>query len=70
MIFTVIYEHKLGGEALRNKYPGYCYRCGGFVDRGKGHFERKNGYWRIQHADCAIKYRGTNIQGSGKQVSK
>lgn len=52
---------------MRNKYPGYCYRCGGFVDRGKGHFERKSGHWRLQHADCAIKYRGTKIQGNGKQ---
>lgn len=52
---------------MRNKYPGYCYRCGGFVDRGKGHFERKNGYWRIQHADCAIKYRGTKVQGNGQR---
>ncbi|WP_185079687.1 hypothetical protein [Enterococcus gallinarum] len=52
---------------MRNKYPGYCYRCGGYVEKGKGHFERKNGYWKIQHADCAIKYRGTNVQGNGQR---
>lgn len=55
---------------MRNKYPGYCYRCSGYVEKGKGHFERKNGHWRIQHADCAIKYRGTNNQGNGVPVSK
>lgn len=54
---------------MRNKYPGYCYRCSGYVEKGKGHFERKNGHWRIQHADCAIKYRGTNIQGNVASVS-
>lgn len=59
---------------MRNKYPGYCYRCGQHVKKGEGHFERKRGHWRLQHADCAIKYRGTNVQGSGtrplQEVSK
>lgn len=51
-----------GGERiyhLRNKYPGICYRCSGHVDVGCGHFERLNGRWRVQHADCAIQFRGT-----------
>lgn len=54
---------------MRNKYPGYCYRCGGYVEKGKGHFERlrfgRGINWRVQHADCAIKYRGTDVQGNG-----
>lgn len=56
-----------GGFELRNKYSGYCYRCGGFVDRGEGHFERKRNGWRLQHADCAVKYRGTKVQGNGER---
>ncbi|EOH79241.1 hypothetical protein I582_02117 [Enterococcus casseliflavus ATCC 49996] len=52
---------------MRNKYPGYCYRCSGYVEKGNGHFERKNGHWKIQHADCAIKYRGTKVQGCGQR---
>jgi hypothetical protein len=45
---------------MRNKYPGICYRCGKRVKPKEGHFERYFSGWRIQHADCAIKYRGTN----------
>lgn len=56
---------------MRNKYSGYCYRCGGFVDRGEGHYEiMRNGRgskWRLQHADCAVKYRGTKVQGNGER---
>ncbi len=44
---------------MRNKYPGQCYRCGELVSVGDGHFERvpKKG-WRVQHAKCAIWWRG------------
>ncbi|PHS06389.1 MAG: hypothetical protein COA78_14320 [Blastopirellula sp.] len=58
---------------MRNRFPGKCYRCGGHVPTGEGHFERPSrrtyeklelaaigGRWLIQHADCAIKHRGTN----------
>ncbi|MEO1772519.1 hypothetical protein [Candidatus Enterococcus ferrettii] len=55
---------------MRNKYPGYCYRCGEYVDAGKGHFERVRGHWRVQHADCAIKYRGTKVYGIGQRPNK
>lgn len=51
---------RLDGDAMRNKYPGICYRCGKRVEVGKGHFERYRGRWRLQHADCAIVYRGTD----------
>lgn len=42
---------------MRNKYPGTCYRCGKRVEAGAGHFERHNGGWRTQHAQCAIDHR-------------
>lgn len=46
---------------MRNKYSGICYRCGKIVEIGEGHFERIIGKgWRVQHAQCAIKYRGTD----------
>lgn len=37
----------------RNKYPGYCYCCGSWVEPGYGHFERHNGGWRIKCVKCA-----------------
>lgn len=42
---------------MRNKYGGVCYRCGKYVKPGEGHFERKFGRWRVQHASCAIEHR-------------
>lgn len=39
---------------MRNQYPGKCYRCGEIVKPKQGHFERHNGSWRVQHANCAI----------------
>ena len=44
---------------MRNKHPGICYRCGKNVAAGDGHFERFGSSWRLQHATCAIEYRGT-----------
>ncbi|MBC2163457.1 hypothetical protein [Listeria booriae] len=46
---------------MRNKYHGECYRCGKDCQPGAGHFERYKSGWRTQHADCAIKYRGTSV---------
>ena len=46
---------------MRNTHPGTCYRCGKGVREGEGHFERHGRSWRTQHADCAIKYRGTSV---------
>lgn len=57
----------------RNQFGGTCYRCGKWVPAGEGHFERitakkhdhdhdrepESAKWRVQHADCAVKYRGT-----------
>ena len=44
---------------MRNRYSGPCYRCGKNVAVGAGHFESiPFGRWRVQHADCAIEWRG------------
>lgn len=61
---------------MRNTYSGICYRCGKEVKPRKGHFEmipskervqkKIFGKWRLQHAECAIQYRGTKI---GKENS-
>lgn len=46
---------------MRNKFGGWCYRCNKWVEKGQGHFERipAGGGWRVQHAECAIKFKGT-----------
>lgn len=44
---------------MRNKYQGTCFRCGGVVEPGKGHFQKVSAGWLVQHAECAIKWRGT-----------
>lgn len=43
---------------MRNRFPGTCYRCGLRVEAGDGHFEKRGHAWRVQHADCAIRWRG------------
>ena len=43
---------------MRNKFPGQCYRCGDRVEIDEGHFEKNGSSWRVQHADCAIRWRG------------
>jgi hypothetical protein len=58
---------------MRNRFPGYCYRCGALVKPNEGHFERlgdrrlnklgeyvRGKKWLLQHAACAIKFRGTD----------
>jgi hypothetical protein len=56
---------------MRNKFAGTCYRCGLPVAPREGHFERARGKgdwqsqkygWRLQHAECAIKYRGMKFE--------
>ena len=43
---------------MRNQYPGTCYRCGRYVNKGEGHFEliRHPSFkkWQIHCAECAI----------------
>lgn len=48
---------------MRNRHPGTCYRCGGHVQKGAGHFERIPGGWRVQHADCCLKARTVSQPG-------
>lgn len=43
---------------MRNGYSGTCYRCNMLCEVGDGHFERFGRGWRVQHASCAILYRG------------
>jgi hypothetical protein len=54
---------------MRNKYPGICYRCGKRVEKGEGHFERHQGSWRTQHAECAIKARKDKLESYKKTTS-
>lgn len=49
----------------RNAFAGYCYRCGELVKPNAGHFERYLGAWRVQHAECAIHYRGSDRNAKG-----
>lgn len=57
---------------MRNKFAGKCYRFGKKVEPGQGHFEKWNGVFRTQHADCAIQHRGTNhhyLMGKNKPAA-
>lgn len=41
----------------RNLYPGYCYKCGKYVEPGLGYFERTKkrtggSKWRVQCYEC------------------
>lgn len=56
---------------MRNRFPGKCYRCGCRVDVGAGHFEKLcSGGWRVQHASCAIKYRGTSVGNEQRDADR
>lgn len=68
----------------RNTFNAVCFRCGYMVPAGQGHFEKvgktqiqkygldfvKDKKWLTQHAECAIKYRGTNhvFKGASAQT--
>mgnify|MGYP003418643531 CR=1 FL=1 len=52
---------------MRNRYPGPCYRCAGWVEAGAGHFERLGRVWRVQHAECAIQFRGVRDEARERQ---
>lgn len=51
----------------RNRYPGYCYKCGEYVPIGYGHFERYKGSWRIKCVKCAS---GRIVKDSDKEVKR
>lgn len=55
---------------MRNKHPGRCYRCGQWCAAGDGHFERFAGGWRVQHASCAINFRGTSDPERQKHAAR
>ncbi len=49
----------------RNKYAGYCYRCGKWIEPGFGHFERYKGGWRIKCVKCAS---GRTVRETDREV--
>ena len=52
---------------MRNKHPGICYKCGKFVAKNEGHFERHNKGWRVIHVECVFQQRTEKSQNkSGK----
>ena len=57
---------------MRNKFAGTCYRCGEICPAGEGHFERTpfSHGWRVQHASCAIKHRGTDHGKDGESEKR
>lgn len=56
---------------MRNRYPGYCYKCGKYVDVGFGFFEKiygSNGNkWRIQCVECCD---GRKVKSTDKEVKR
>jgi hypothetical protein len=53
---------------VRNKHGGTCYRCNGWCDPGEGHFERFRGGWRVQHATCAVEFKG--VPDAGREADR
>ena len=49
----------------RNKYAGYCYCCGKWIEPGFGHFERYKGGWRIKCVKCAS---GRTVRETDREV--
>lgn len=49
----------------RNKYAGYCYFCGEWIEPGFGHFERYRGSWRIKCVKCAS---GRTVRETDREV--
>lgn len=55
---------------MRNRYPGYCYKCGSYVEIGFGYFEKhyENGKkWRIQCVKCC---NGREVKATDKEVKR
>ncbi len=56
----------------RNRYPGYCYRCGKYTPAGYGHFERHfdenhKVFWKIKCVKCAS---GRAVQETDREVTR
>ena len=47
---------------MRNKYPGICYKCGKYVAKNEGHFERQHGQWLVIHVECVFQQRAEKKQ--------
>ena len=55
---------------MRNRYEGYCYKCGSFVPVGYGFFEKHrdgNRKWRLQCVKCCD---GRDVKDNDKEVRR
>lgn len=55
---------------MRNKFPGYCYKCGCYVPVGYGFFERVNYLqygkkWRVKCVKCTD---GREVKPTDREV--
>lgn len=58
---------------MRNKYSASCYYCGQLVNKGEGHFEKTNNYfkkWRTIHSECVLKQRELKLETEHQKVKK
>jgi len=55
---------------MRNRYGGTCYRCNTWCAPGEGHFELLGRKFRVQHAACAIEFRGQPDEARKAQREK
>ena len=55
----------------RNRYAGYCYRCGDYVPVGYGHFEKTHdgskNKWKIKCVRCTS---GRIVHDTDKEVQQ
>ena len=54
---------------MRNRYPGYCYKCGCYVPVGFGFFEKRkknrSTKWRVQCVKCCD---GRDVKETDREV--
>lgn len=55
---------------MRNKFPGYCYKCGKYVPTGYGFFEHVNYLeygkkWRVKCVKCTD---GRKVKPTDREV--
>ena len=47
---------------MKNKYSGYCYRCGEAVEVGEGVAEQTNGNWNVRCAKPCSPMDSTKVE--------
>lgn len=58
---------------MRNRYPGYCLKCGKYVLSQQGYFQRLNNKWRVKCVDCVItdkETKGASLSNAQKHYKK